>query len=280
MKDLAKHIIRSVVPLPVRKSMAVWIGRQGWINEHRRSWWSVELVRDLSERDINSYHKFLWKHHLSYAATYEPEQRFGSEKMNASRKAFFRDLTSLLKDMKIRPGTDINSVFEVGCSLGYQLRHLETDLFTGAEVLEGIDIDEYAVRSGMEHLGAEGSRVTLKCADMENIKEALGGRTFDVIICSGVLMYLNEEKASLVVKELLRHTARVLALAGLAHTDTDNSLLAGSTVRGCDRSFIHNVDAMVEKGGGKVLSRRWEGGRIVDGNTIYFVFASRNKDGR
>jgi SAM-dependent methyltransferase len=233
-------------------------------------------VRDLSLKDINSYHKFLWSNHLSYAATYEPEHRFARENINESRREFFSDLGSLLKGMGIHPGSDVKSVFEVGCSLGYQLRHMETDLFTGAEALEGIDIDEYAVLSGMEHLSRIGSGVKLRQADMESIEDVLEGRLFDVIICTGVLMYLNEKKASLVVKRLLQHTGKVLAVAGLAHPETDNSLLSSSAIRESDRSFIHNVSKMVREGGGTVLEERWEGEKVFDDNTIYFVFAKRS----
>ena len=53
----------------------------------------------------------------------------------------------------------------------------------------------------------------------------------------------------------------------------DNAALAQSDVRATDRTFVHNLDRMVELAGGKVVGRRWEGDRQVDGQTIYFVFA-------
>jgi len=86
-------------------------------------------------------------------------------------------------------------------------------------------------------------------------------------------MYLEEDAAARVVASMLRHTGVVVALAGLAHPETDNALLDRSVPRSSDRSFIHNIDGMVKKAGGTVLARRWEGGRFVDGHTIYFVFA-------
>ena len=67
----------------------------------------------------------------------------------------------------------------------------------------------------------------------------------------------------------------MLALAGLAHPDTDNARLAASVPRERDRSLIHNLDAMVRAAGGRVLARRWDGARQVAGNTVYFVFADR-----
>jgi hypothetical protein len=34
---------------------------------------------------------------------------------------------------------------------------------------------------------------------------------------------------------------------------------------------------MVEQGGGRVVARRWGGGEVVDGNTIYFVLAEPSR---
>ena len=42
----------------------------------------------------------------------------------------------------------IKSIFDVGCSAGYLLRFMETELFPGATTLEGNDIDEYALANG------------------------------------------------------------------------------------------------------------------------------------
>lgn len=280
MKAAARRLIRTVLPLSVRKSLAVWLGRQGWINEHRRHWWSTELVRDLSARDINLYHKFLWSNHLSYASTYEIKQRFGREKMKGSRKVFFEELKSATESAGLDPATEVRSVFEVGCSLGYQLRYMETELFTGAGVLDGVDIDEYAIRTGNRYLTEAGSKVRLVQGDMERIDEIMGDKPFDVVVCTGVLMYLNEEKASSVLRKMLQCTGALLALSGLANPETDNSAMNGSATRANDQSFIHNFDRMVIDAGGNILSRRWEGNTLIDGNSIYFVFASPEKEGR
>jgi hypothetical protein len=42
--------------------------------------------------------------------------------------------------------------------------------------------------------------------------------------------------------------------------------------------LIHNIDRMIERAGGRVLWRRWEGARKVDGNTIYFLIAEPGLD--
>jgi len=266
-----------VLPLSLRQRVVVWINEIRWIAADTRGWWTVELLRDLAEKDINRYHKFLWSHHLAYAVTYEVKLRFGEDNMNESRKMFFSDLKSCLIKVGIQPERDILSVFDVGCSLGYHLRFLETDIFAGANRLEGIDIDRYAVQSGAEYLKTIDSKIMLKHEDMEKLGSVLAGQMFDVIICAGCLMYLREEAAAQVVGQMLAHTNKVLAMAGLAHPKIDNSQLTHSVPRESDKSFIHNIDAMVEKAGGKVCCRRWEGDRIVDGNTIYFVLVSKVK---
>ena len=272
LKNTGKNAIRSLIPLPIRKRMAIWVHQQKWISSDRRSWWSVELVRDFAEKDVNAYHKFLWAHHLAYAASYEVATRFGAEKIRPSRLMFFAELRLCMEALGVS-AKEIRSVLEVGCSLGYQLRYMETDLFPGA-VLEGIDIDHYAVRSGQEYLDAIGSKISLKCADIQELEGLLGGRVYDLIICTGVLMYLQEAEAAGMVRAMLSHSRVMVAMAGLAHPVLDNAALVCSDVRDRDQTFIHNLDGMVEKRGGSVLARRWEGDWQMEGQTIYFVFAA------
>src|SRR5215831_1037034 len=76
-----RNAIRTLIPLSMRKRMAIWVDQQQWIHPNRRSWWSTELVSDFAERDVNAYHKFLWAHHLGYASPYEVASRFGDEAM-------------------------------------------------------------------------------------------------------------------------------------------------------------------------------------------------------
>lgn len=278
IKRFIKSNIRSLLPLSIRKHMAVWIDNQEWLGYNRRSWWSQELIHDLAIKNINEYHKFLWSNHLSYAATYQVASRFGHENMKQSRKMFFLDLRNQLIEISLIPEKDIKSVFEVGCSLGYQLRYLETDLFPSATKLKGIDIDKYAIQAGAEYLKSIRSNIQIKCADMENLDSLMGNKIYDIIICSGVLMYLSEDAAARIVAVMLRHAGIMLAFTGLAHSDIDNSELQHSVIRGSDKSFIHNIDSMVKKAGGTISGRRWEGGNLVDGHTIYFVFAQNNKN--
>lgn len=274
LKQALKKISRSALPLSFRKTLVVWLNRQEWINRNRRNWWSTEILKDLAASDINEYHKFLWANHLAYAETYEPETRFGADNIKESRKIFFRDLLEVIRQHGIGPSSQVRSIFEVGCSLGYQLRYMETDLFPEAGILMGNDIDKYAIEAGMEYLRNHNSKVELLRLDMEDLDERLKGRFFDIIISTGVLMYLQEDTATWMVQAMMNHVNGIMAVAGLAHPEKDNSLLEQSVPRERDGSFIHNIDKMIESAGGNIISRRWEGEKDVDGNTIYFLFAT------
>jgi len=277
IKETVKEYTRSVIPLSTRKRLAVWLYHQKWLNYNRRSWWSQELIQDLASLNINDYHKFLWSNHLAYSAPYEISSKFGHENLQQSRRMFFSDLTRHLISMSVNPEVDIHSVFEVGCSLGYLLRYCETDIFPSAEQIEGSDIDQYAIRVGSEYLRSIGSKIRLMCGDMEELDHLMKDNIYDIILCPGVLMYLHESAACQLVDVLLRHTGVMLGLTGLAHPEIDNAELQHSVVRDPDKSFIHNFDSMIKKAGGLTVARRWEGSKIVDGHTIYFVFAIKPK---
>jgi 2-polyprenyl-3-methyl-5-hydroxy-6-metoxy-1,4-benzoquinol methylase len=264
-----KHGIRQVVPLRARKQLAVWMGRQQWLPQ--RHWWSNELVRDLAERDIAEYHRFLWSNHLAYAQTYEVEQRFGPVRMHPTRVMLFEGLCSLLEERGLQPA-QVDSVLEVGCSMGYLLHHLEQYVFAQASVLDGVDVDEYAIEQGREYLHSVNSRIRLLSLDMKELHR-LEQRRYDLVICAGVLMYVPQPEALNVVREMLERSSGLLVLAGLAHPEQDNRTLKESVPRDSDCSFIHNLDAMVECAGGRVVQRRWEGARTIQGNTVYFVYA-------
>ena len=193
--------------------------RSGWISADRRAWWSMELVGDLAEKNTNAYHKFLWAHHLGYAAPYEVADRFGAEKMRPSRLIFFQELRKCMDASGIS-GKRIRSVLEVGCSLGYQLRYLETDLFPEATLLQGIDIDDYAVRTGQEYLSSLGSGVSLVRGDIQDLDRLVSQRAYDLILCTGVLMYLKQHDAADLVRNMLLRCRGMLAMAGLAHPQT------------------------------------------------------------
>jgi SAM-dependent methyltransferase len=267
-----KRLVRAVTPLALRKRAAIVLQRQEWIPAYRRNWWSFELVRDVAERDLDAFHEFLWTNHLAYAESYEVDRRFGPENMRESRRQFFSDLVQQLAVRGVAR-QDVRSVLEVGCSLGYQLRYLETNLFSACNELRGIDIDRRAIDTGAQYLRTCGSKVSLAVGGLDDVERLPGPERFDIVVATGVLMYVNEERATRAMAALLRRTRCVLALAGLAHPVCDNAQLRSSDMRERDRTFIHNFDRMIADAGGRVIGRRWEGSRIVDGNTIYFVFA-------
>jgi 2-polyprenyl-3-methyl-5-hydroxy-6-metoxy-1,4-benzoquinol methylase len=272
LTEAVKSAVRATLPLAARKPLAAWMAGQTWMPRHK--WWATELLTDWASINPNAYHRFLWSHHLGYAESYEIDQRFGEENIHPSRRMLFDDLLAFFQEHGKDPARDISSVFEVGASMGYLLHYLEQHVFTSAERLHGIDIDEYAVAEGRRHLDASGSRVTLAVGDMGDMEGALAGQTYDLILCAGVLMYLKQEDALTVVDTMLRHTRGFLILAGLAQPGVDNRELEHSTVREMDGSFVHNLDEMVKAAGGTVLYRRWEGDLDVDGNTIYFLFCA------
>ena len=51
-KEAAKSGIRTLVPLSVRKRLAVWLQHRSGLSATQRGWWSQELVRDLAEKDF------------------------------------------------------------------------------------------------------------------------------------------------------------------------------------------------------------------------------------
>ncbi len=266
-----RSAFRRVLPLAWRQRLAIWIGQRKGLSG--RQWWVFELLRDQAERDPNAFHRFLWGHHLAYAETYESASRFGPANLHPSRILLLQDLAALADRSGFALAADIDSVFDVGCSLGYVLRHLETSVCPAARTLEGNDVDGHAIRDGSAFLARSGSRIRLHEADVGDLPRVCAGRKFDLFLCAGVLMYLRESDAQVAVTNILRHTGRLAVFAGLAHPDRDNVELDASAMRERDSTFIHNLDRLVADAGGRVVWRRWEGSRIVGGNSIYFVFA-------
>ena len=190
----------------------------------------------------------------------------------------FADMKSYLASVGYLSETRVESVLEVGCSLGYLLRYLETDVFLRAAVFHGVDIDQHAIADGTAALASVGSKVRLRLGDMVELSEVVGDRKYDVVICVGVLMYLHRAAATQVVQAMLERASWVAILGGLAEPESDPSARDESRVRVSDGTFVHNLDRMVEAAGGKVVYRRWEP-RKVHGYVPYWVFAHRPRAG-
>jgi len=269
-----KKRVRLFLPLIFRQFVAKKISTISWLSSDQRAGWSLELVRDMADIDVNEYHKFLWSNNIGYADTYEIGQRFGDGNINESRKLLFSDMTNSLSNLKIDYQSEIKSVLDIGCSLGYLLKYMEDKLFKGADILHGIDIDSYTIEKGSSYLQAHNSNIQLTSLDMEAVFDYLNDKTYDIQFCAGTLIYLEESKAKNMIKHLLEHTDKLLVISGIASPDIDNCELNESQIRERDGSFIHNIDAMVKQAGGNIVFRRWEGKKMIGGNTIYFVFAT------
>ena len=276
MRRVKQLLVRGL-PLAVRKPMAIAVNKQSLIAVKQRGYLATELLSDFAESDIDAYHKFLWKHHLAYAETYDVATRFGYPKFNQTRRMFLAELIRNSEVLDL-PARQWDSVLEVGCSLGYILRHLETAICPNASRLAGVDIDANAIENGKNYLTAKGSRVELTCGDMEEVDDIYMQRSFDVVVGLGILLYLEQDSATRLVAKMLRSTKRLLAISALAHQEFDNRGLEESVERTTDQTWIHNVDKMVEDAGATIVGRHWEPG-FVDGNTIYFVFAVPPEEG-
>jgi SAM-dependent methyltransferase len=174
----------------------------------------------------------------------------------------------------VNPDKDIQSVFDVGCSSGFLLRYMETNVFPAATKLEGNDIDGPAIKRGEAYLRDHGSKIRLFNADMSELERIMNGSKYDVVLCAAVLVYLHEAAAADVVRTMFNHCNTLVAIYSIAHPTIDNSELEHSETRSSDGVFYHNIDQMVKNAGGKVVYRRWEGSKTyADGQTIYFVFS-------
>jgi SAM-dependent methyltransferase len=267
-----KHALRSCIPLSLRMRLAIWLSRQRWFT---RDYIAVGLVRDLELQNPKEFHKFLWTHHfMGYARWYDSEDElFSIEQLQPSRRMFFDDLLSVIRELGLQ-ASDIRSILEVGCSLGYLLRHLETEVFPGCREIMGVDIDGPAIRKGKEYLKQLGSKVVLAQGDMEDLEGILGSRSFDLVYAAGVLSYLDEASAARLVSILLRRTNKILAFAGLACTSRKNIQLDRSEISPShEEQWMHNFEAMVSAAGGRVVRSRWEGAKQYNLQTIHFVFA-------
>jgi SAM-dependent methyltransferase len=266
---LAARWARPVLPLEVRKRAVAAFARR---NMPGQVTIGIELLRDLADDDPIAFHHYLWANHLAYAATYELG-RFAPGALESDRRVLFELLCVELRRQGIDPAGDVRSVLDVGCSLGYLLRHAETSVFPSAMTLVGIDIDAQAVAVGGRYLRQVGSRAELMVASMEQLDVVLLGRFFDTVVCCGSLMYLDQAEAAGTVASLLGHAHRVVGLIDRAHPHQDNVTLGRSAVRSLDETWIHNLDSMVLTAGGSVASRRWRPPREPGDRGVYLVVA-------
>jgi SAM-dependent methyltransferase len=273
VKVAIKQIIWLLLPLDVRIRLARWISNRRWIPHRHR--WSMTLIKDYSKRNPDAYHRFLWSNHLGYARLYENVSEFGKQHFIEIRRLFFANLAEALRARGIDPAKDIRSVLDIGCSKGYHLRYMETDLFPSATRLEGIDIDRYAIEEGTAYLRSQESIVKLICGDIIDAPGLFRDEQFDIIISAGLLMYLREDSAARLIRWMLDHARIMVGIVGEAYSIRDNRFMNASTQR-ADGAFIHNFDSMVTAGGGKIDRRVWGGKEMIEGYTNYWLLCSRS----
>lgn len=240
------------LPLTTRQNLVAFIGHQKLPTPFRFEF-AMGMLTDLRHRDPVALHRFLWSNHLAYAARYEVPHRFGASKINPTRHVLFDSISAHLRSRGFDAGTDIRSVLEIGCSQGYLLRHLETTMFRSATTLHGLDLDAHAIRTGSAHLDSAGSRVRLFAGDIETAEKIIGSETYDVVLCCGVLMYVNASIAEQVVRMMFTRVVRLVGLICLA------PLKGQCGLRASDGAFVHDMVPLIDKAGGKVLSSRWIG---------------------
>jgi SAM-dependent methyltransferase len=269
-----KGNVRRAIPIVLRKRIAVWLSRNRWFAD--REHLSAGIIGDMRAADPKTFHKFMWSNHISgYAKWYDSESLFEIRNMEPSRREFFNDFRDVITGIGLDPGKDIGSVLEVGCSLGYLLRFIETDILPATTELVGIDIDPIAIEKGTGYLGRVGSKVRLIEGDIEELDELVSDRIFDVAFAAGVLSYLDGDDAARVVSKMLHRTGKLLALIGLACPTTDNSRLTRSVISPeKSNQWFHNFKMMVEAAGGRVIKCRWEGAKQYNHQTMYSVFAT------
>ena len=273
---LLKKAFINILPISSRKFLAVWIDRQDWIPGCHD--FPLLMLRDWADKDADAFHRFLWSNHLVYARWYEEKNEFGAENLRLVRRMMFQDLKLYLLKEDQALFNRVNSVFEVGCSSGFLLRYLETDFFPNATRFEGNDIDGPAIERGNKYLREHDSKIRLIKADMANLDDIMNGSKYDIILCVGVLVYLREPAATLVIRSMLNHCNGLVVIYAVADPTIDNSKLENSETRNLDGVFLHNIDAMIKNAGGKVVYRRWEGSKMYDCQTVYFIFCKPGTD--
>jgi 2-polyprenyl-3-methyl-5-hydroxy-6-metoxy-1,4-benzoquinol methylase len=270
----------TVAPLSVRKRAARAVDR---LPGRQKEAVILALLQDWATAEPAAYHRFVWSNHLSYARYYDfrdfPQSRSAYfERPHPLRVELLELVATYLRDQGIDPSVDVGSLLDVGSSLGYLLRYAETSVFPAATRMLGVDIDAYAIHEGAAHLARAGSAVELAVGDAGGLDALVGDERFDIVMCTGVLQYLDEPTATAAVGAMLGHTAGALALSGPAWPDADNATLSRSQFRDYDRSLIHNFDRMVASHGARVVARRWAGrDEQVEGKAgAYLVVAARD----
>jgi SAM-dependent methyltransferase len=260
-------LLGQFLPLSARRNLVSLAGRRKLAVGLE---FAMGMLDDLRRQDPVGFHRFLWSNHLAYARTYEIPRRFGASNINPTRHILFSRISDHLRSRGLDPHRDVRSVLDVGCSSGYLLRHLEELVFPSAAILHGLDIDAYAVKAGSTHLSSLRSRVKLFAADMEAAERTMSSQNYDLVLCCGVLMYVDETTAEKVVRAMFSCSAYLVGLICLA---PPRDSLVRSQVRESDGAFIHDMDRMIRRTGGNIVSSTWIGTSTSGSSPCHVILA-------
>jgi hypothetical protein len=87
------------------------------------------------------------------------------------------------------------------------------------------------------------------------------------MLCCGVLMYVNTSIAEKVARMIFARAVRLVGLICLA------PLKGQHGVRASDGVFVHDMDPLIDKAGGKVLSARWIGTTTSGSSPSHVIIA-------
>jgi len=128
----------------------------------------------------------------------------------------------------------INSILEVGCANGINLRMINKKI-PGIE-LEGFDINKKALSEGVNILKRENiSNITLKHQSAKNLGSYDTGQ-FDVVFCDAVLMYIGPNNINQALKEMVRISKKSVIIC--EQHNNGNSFY--------EDKWVHNYDILLK----------------------------------
>ena len=128
----------------------------------------------------------------------------------------------------------INSILEVGCANGINLRMINKKI-PGIE-LEGFDINKKALSDGVNILKRENiSNITLKHQSAKNLGSYDTGQ-FDVVFCDAVLMYIGPNNINQALKEMVRISKKSVIIC--EQHNNGNSFY--------EDKWVHNYDILLK----------------------------------
>jgi ubiquinone/menaquinone biosynthesis C-methylase UbiE len=149
------------------------------------------------------------REHLRHAEPLEYERITRNQRFYAANRASKRFMDAWLREhcapgrlvLDYCCGTGLNTLFMAEC---------------GADVV-GIDISPESARAARARLTDEGLAERAKFVLTDAERTAFGDRTFDIILCNGVLHHLDSGAAFAELSRILKPGGRVFCVEALAH---------------------------------------------------------------